>query len=88
MSNKSNHTIRVKFKPIGIDAHNASDIKEVTFDVSETKSRLKYYKIAEKESVNKNIISKYGIEYWEPYDFTICNPDTSNIKMDDPLETL
>lgn len=81
-------TVKVKFKPINTEPNKASEIRSIKIDFDEYKTRSVYYKVASNRVVDNEIISKYGIDYWEPYDITIVDqnlPDEHRNKSIDIL---
>lgn len=87
MSHKSNLKVQVKFKPINIKPHNATEIKNIIFKVENYKSRKEYYRIAKQNCISEDIIDRYGMKFWEPYDLKIINSNPEQIS-DEPIDIL
>lgn len=54
-------------------------LKKIMFKVDNYKSRKEYYRIAKQNCIKEDIIDKYGMKFWEPYDLKIINSNPEEI---------
>lgn len=63
--------VTVKFKPKNVKSENASEHKKVSFILSDWTDKKEYYKIARNKAIEENIIDRYGMKYWEPFESSV-----------------